>query len=55
MSTPSLSADAYDHVHHLELRTALRSGWRDIAASYFQATKWKAAVTVLEEAISEDV
>lgn len=50
-----LPDNAYDVVYLLKLETAPRSCWRDVANAYFRAGKWDAAITVLEQATSDDV
>lgn len=50
-----LPDNAYDVVYLLKLETAPRSCWRDVASAYFRARQWEAAITVLEQATSDDV
>lgn len=55
VSPSDLPENPYDLVHLLKLETAPRSCWRDVANAYFHAGQCDAAVTVLQEATSDDV
>lgn len=52
---PPLPSNPFDVIYLLKVETASRSHWRDVALAYFRESEWDSGITVLQQAVSDDV